>query len=246
MDNILKCNERLDDLEIKNFKIIQDSKKFCFGMDAVLLSDFAKVKEDSTIIDFCTGNAIIPILLMAKTKPKKIFALEYQADILDMARRSIEYNKLQNSIELKQGDIKEIQNLYLHQSCDYVTCNPPYIEASTGLPSLDNSIKIAKHEIMCNLDDVIFASKYILKEKGSLYMVHRPNRLVDIISKLRKYKLEPKRIRFVHSNINSKANLVLIEAIKGANSWINIEAPLFVYDSNNNYTNEILKIYGKI
>lgn len=246
MNNFLLEDERLDDLEIKGLKIIQNSKKFCFGIDAVLLSDFAKIKKNSLVIDFCTGNGIIPLLLSAKYEPKKINALELQDDIVDMARRSILYNKLENLISIENGNIKNIKDIYGPQSVNVVTCNPPYMEDLSALKNTKESLAVARHEVECNLEDVIYATKYVLKQGGVLYMVHRPNRLVGIMSILAKYKMEVKRLRFVHSKKDKKANLLLIEAIKGGGAWLDIESPLFVYNEDASYTDEILKIYGKI
>lgn len=246
MENFLLENERLDDLEINNLKIIQNPDKFCFGMDAVLLSDFAKIKKNAKLIDFCTGNAVIPLLLSAKYEISKINALEYQEYVADMAKRSIKYNDLDTLISIEQGDIRNIRQIYEPQSVNAVTCNPPYMELSTALKNNKTSLSIARHEIECTLEDVIYAANYVLKQGASLYMVHRPNRLVQIMSGLAKYKLEVKRLRFVHSKKDKPANLVLIEAVKGGGAWLDIEAPLIVYNNDSSYTEEILKIYGKI
>lgn len=247
MDTLLKDNERIDDLEFNGYKIIQSSTGFCFGIDAVLLSDFAKdIRKNSIVADLCSGTGIISILLAGKTFASKIYAVEIQKNVADMASRSVALNHLNNKIEVLNLDLK---NLYSHLECgslDAIVTNPPYKKANSGLTNLSEEKLISRHEIMCNLEDVISVSSKLLKNNGSFYMVHRPDRLVDIISLLRKYKLEPKILRFVHPFENKSPNLLLIKAVKGANCFLNVEKPLIVYNLDNSYTDEILKIYNKI
>ena len=246
MDIKLNENERIDNLEFNNLKIIQNEKEFCFGMDAVLLSDFAKdIKQNSEIIDLGTGTGILPILLSGKTKNTKITGIEIQEKMAEMATRSVKLNNLENKIKIINEDIKNLDKILKKDSFDAVVTNPPYKENNTGLKNDYEGKIIARHEIKCNLEDIILASKILLKDKGSLYMVHRPERIVDICELLRKYKLEPKVIKFIYPKAGEKSNLILIKAVKNANKFLKIEKPLIVYKDNGEYTDEILKIYNK-
>ena len=240
----LKEHERIDDLHIKDYKIIQNTKKFCFGMDAVLLSNFAKVFKDEKVLDLGTGTGIIPILLEAKTEGSSFNGVEIQEDMVEMANRTLKINKLEDKISFIHGDIKEADKLFPLSSFDVVTTNPPYMNTGNGLVNNNSSKTISRHEILCTLNDVIYAASKLVKVKGRLYMVHKPQRLVEIISVLKEHKLEPKRVRFVHPYLNKPANMVLIEAIRHGNSQILIEEPLIVYNGINQYTEEIYKIYG--
>lgn len=243
MINLLE-GERIDDLERNGYKIIQNSEKFCFGMDAVLLSGFANVKKGERALDLGTGTGIIPILLEAKTEGSEFKALEIQLESADMARRSVALNGLENKIEIIDGDIKEASRIFGRASFDVVTSNPPYMNDSHGLKNPDMPKAIARHEVLCTLDDVVREASYVLKEKGRFYMVHRPHRLIEIINTLTKYRLEPKRIKMVHPFVDKDANMVLIEAVKGGNSFLKMEKPLIVYKEPNKYTDEIYDIYG--
>ena len=235
----LKENERIDNLEYKNLKIIQNIKGFCFGIDSVILSDFAKdVRNNSIGADLGTGTGIIGILLSAKTKLKKIIGIEVQEDIADMAKRSISLNRLEEKFEVININIKNVEEKFKRESLDFVITNPPYKKLDTGKVNENEYKYISRHECSANLEDFIKASKYLLKDKGSLYMVHRPERLADIIELMRKYKIEPKKIRFVYSNIEKEPTLVLIKGIKNA-------MPLIIYNENGEYTDEIYKIYNK-
>lgn len=240
----LQEGERLDDLHRNGYHIIQNEKKFCFGMDAVLLSGFAKVKKGENVLDLGTGTGIIPILLEAKTEGKHFYALEIQEESADMARRSVAYNGLEQKIDVVCGDIKEASNLFGAASFDVVTCNPPYMNNQHGLKNPDLPKAIARHEVLCTLEDVVREAAKVLKVNGRFYMVHRPFRLVEIINTLSKYKLEAKRMRFVHPYIDKEPNMVLIEAVKGGKSMIKIENPLIVYKEPNVYEDEIYEIYG--
>ena len=242
----LKENERIDDLEFKGLKIIQNTKGFCFGIDSVLLSDFAKnIKKNSTILDLGTGTGIISILLSKKTEAKKIYGIELQEEVCDMASRSVLLNNLQDKIEIINKNIKNISDTLGINVCDVVVTNPPYKKYGTGLLNEDDSKIISRHEKECTLEDVIKQSFKILKDKGLFYMVHRPDRLVDIIYLMRKYKIEPKEIRIVYSNIKSKAVLVLIKGIKNAGEELKVLSPLYIYNEDGTYTDEVLKIYNK-
>ena len=246
MDVELKENERIDDLEFKGLKIIQNEKGFCFGMDSVLLSDFAKnMKNNSTVLDLGTGTGIIPILLCGKTNLKKVVGIEIQKDVANMAKRSSQLNNLQDRFEVVNTNIIDLKNIYEKQSFDVVVTNPPYKKENTGITNENEAKLISRHEITANLEDFISISKDLLKDKGEFYMVHRPERLVDILSLMRKYKIEPKILKFVSPNKNKEPNLILIKGIKNANSFLKIEKNLYVYNEDGKYTNEILKIYNK-
>ncbi len=245
MKKILE-NERIDDLEFKGLKIIQNKDGFCFGIDSILLSDFAKeIKKGSKVIDLGTGTGIIGILLCGKTELSKIIGVEIQKEVYDMAKRSIKLNNLENKFEIINENIKNLENIIETGTLDAVVTNPPYKKIGTGLTNENEKKLISRHEITANLEDFIKVSSKMLKDKGTLYMVHRPDRMVDIIELLRKYKLEPKRIKFVYPNANKDANLILLKAVKNANPFLKIEKPLYVYNQNGEYTDKILKIYGK-
>lgn len=246
MDIELKENERIDDLEFKGLKIIQNEKGFCFGMDSVLLSDFAKnIKNNSTVLDLGTGTGIIPILLCGKTNLRKVVGIEIQKDVANMAKRSSQLNNLQDRFEVVNINIIDLKNIYEKQSFDVIVTNPPYKKENTGITNENEAKLISRHEITANLEDFISISKDLLKDKGEFYMVHRPERLVDILSLMRKYKIEPKILKFVSPNKNKEPNLILIKGIKNANSFLKVEKPLYVYNEDGKYTNEILKIYNK-
>lgn len=240
----LKSMERLDDLQRNGYRIIQRPDKFCFGMDAVLLSGFAKVKPGERVVDLGTGTGIIPILLKGRYLPEKIYGLEIQAESADMARRSVSLNKLESVIEIVNGDIKEASDIFDASSFDVVTCNPPYMPHKDGLKNPNEALAIARHEILCKLDDVICQASKLLKERGRFYMVHRPGRLGEIFASLQKYRLEPKRMSLVYPYVDKEPNMVLLEAMKGANPGIRIEKPLIVYESPGKYMPEIYDIYG--
>lgn len=242
----LNENERIDDLQYKNLKIIQNEMGFCFGIDSVLLSDFAKkIKRNAKVIDLGTGTGIIPILLCGKTELKRIVGVEVQEEVFDLANRNIKLNNLENKFEVINENIKNLKNIYEYGSFDVVVTNPPYKKENTGIKNLNNKKLISRHEITANLEDFVEISKYLLKDRGRIYMVHRPDRLVDILFLMRKNKLEPKKIKFVYSNVNTEPKLVLIEAVKNAKPFLQIEKNLYIYNENGEYTDEILKIYNK-
>lgn len=241
---LLLPNERLDDLHRNGYKIIQNTNKFCFGMDAVLLSGFTKVLPGEKVLDLGTGTGIIPILLEAKTHGKHFTGLEIQAESADMAKRSVYINQLQEKIDIVTGDIKEASRIFGVASFDVVTSNPPYMNQKHGITNPDMPKAIARHEIMCTLEDVVREASRVLKPNGRFYLVHRPFRLVEIINTLSAYKLEAKRMKLVHPYVDKEPNMVLIESIKGAKSMVKVEAPLVVYQEPNVYTDEIYDIYG--
>lgn len=244
INKLLLEGERLDDLNRKGYKIIQNKDHFCFGMDAVLLSSFTKVKKDEEVLDLGTGTGVIPILLEAKTKGKRFVGLEIQEYSADMARRSVQINDLEDKIKIVFGDIKEATEIFDSASFNVVTCNPPYMTSNHGIINSSESKAIARHEILCTLDDVVKQASRLLKAKGRFYMVHRPFRLVEIINKLTYYNLEPKRIRMVYPYIDKEPNMVLIECVKGGKSRLKVEPPLIVYKAKNEYSKEIYDIYG--
>ena len=244
MTNNLKEHERLDDLHRNGYRIIQNEKAFCFGMDAVLLSGYAAVREGERAIDLGTGTGIIPILLEAKTGGEHITGLEIQAEMADMARRSVALNHLEEKIDIVCGDIKEASQIFGAASFDVVTTNPPYMNDAHGLQNPDPVKAIARHEVLCTLEDVVREGAKLLVPGGRFYMVHRPHRLVEIINIMTSFKLEPKRIKFVHPFVDKEANMVLIEGIKGGKSMIKVEKPIIVYKEQGVYTDEIYDIYG--
>lgn len=239
----MEFNETLDDLQ-NGYYIIQKNDGFRFGIDAVLLSDFAK-SATGRVIDLCTGTGIIPLLLAAKSKAEHIDAVEIQPEIADMARRSVEYNNLTDKISVKCADLKDAEKLYSKSVYDVVTVNPPYMRKGSGFVNETDGKTISRHEVMCDLEDVIKTASALLKPHGKLFMVHRPSRLVDIFALMRQYKLEPKTIRLVAPVEGKEPNLVLVCGIKSAKSDLKIIPTLFVYEENGDYTKEIDKIYGR-
>lgn len=240
-----ECGERLDDLQCNGLYLIQDPDKFCFGIDAVLLSNFVKVKKNGHVVDLCTGSGIVPILLSAKTDAKKITGIEIQSDIADMARRSVSYNNLDEKIDIVNDDISNALKYINNCSVDSVCVNPPYMKDTTAIKNPDLPMAIARHELLTDLETVINIASKLLKESGKFFMVHRPSRLSEIFASMRQNRIEPKRLRFIHPYIESKANLVLIEGAKGSGVWMDVEPPLVVYKDKNVYTDEVLKIYGR-
>ena len=240
----LKTGERIDDLQRNGYKIIQNPERFCFGMDAVLLSDFANAKKGEKVLDLGTGTGIIPILMEAKTEGEHFTALEIQEESADMARRSVMYNHLEDKIEIVTGDIKDASKIFGASSFHVITTNPPYMIGNHGENSPKEAKAIARHEVLCNLDDIIRESARLLVPGGHFYMVHRPFRLAEIISKMVEYKIEPKRMRLVHPFADKEPNMVLIEGLRGGKSRMTVEKPLVVYKEQGVYTDEIMEIYG--
>lgn len=238
----LKEHERLDDLQ-NGYEIIQNTEKFCFGMDAVLLSGFARVKPRERVLDLGTGTGIIPILLKAKTPGEHFTGLEIQQECADMAMRSVAYNHLEEQITIQQGDIKEASAIFGRASFDVVTSNPPYMIHSHGLENPYLPKAIARHEILCTLEDVISEASKVLKVKGRFYLIHRPFRLAEIMGLMMKYHLEPKRMQLVYPFVDREPNLVLLEGVLGGKSRIQVEKPLIVYEKPGVYKQEVLDIY---
>ena len=248
MKNV-KCleNERIDDLDYKGMKIIQKNDGFCFGMDSVLIANFAKVlKKDSIIADLGTGTGIISILMAAKNeKVDKIYGFDIQPDMIEMASRSVQMNELDDKVILENLDIVGMSSKKYKKFFDVIVTNPPYKKISTGLVNDNEKKLISRHEVKCTLEDIIYESSKILKDNAVFYMVHRPERLVSIMELMRKNKIEPKEIQLVYPHINDKANLVLVKGVKCGKPQLEILEPLIVYNEKNEYTDEILKMYNK-
>ena len=244
MMNNQKPGERLDDLQIKGYEIIQKPGRFCFGMDAVLLSSYAKVKKNEKALDLGTGTGILPILLEAKNEGEHYTGLEIQEESADMARRSVMHNHLEDKIDIVTGDIKEAGAIFGAASFHVITTNPPYMIGEHGLKNDNEALYIARHEALCTLDDVLRESARLLRPKGRFYMVHRPFRLPEILAKMTQYGIEPKRMRLVHPYIDKEPNMVLVEGMRGGRPRMQAEPPLVVYEKEGRYTQELLEMYG--
>lgn len=240
----IRENERIDDLQRNGYKIIQNKDRFCFGMDAVLLSGFVKVKPGEHVIDLGTGTGIIPILLEARYEGEHYTGLEIQTEMAEMAARSVALNKLEDKISIVEGDIREAGDKFGLSKFDVVTSNPPYMNDAHGLKNPDLPKAVARHEVLCTLEDVVREAARLLRPGGRFYMVHRPHRLIEIITALTSNKLEPKRMKMVHPYVEKEANMVLIEAVRGGKSMIKVEAPIVVYQEPGVYSREIYEIYG--
>lgn len=235
-------NERIDDLNLNGKKIIQNTDYFCFGIDSVLLANFVSSNSSkNVVVDLCSGTGVISVILTQKKKLHKIYAVELQDEMYNLLKRNIKLNNLEDCIYPFKANIKDY---YLDKKVDIVVCNPPYKEIGTGVQNENNVKYIARHEKECTLEDVFKCSSKILKQKGKLYLVHKPQRLVDLISLARKYNLEAKNIRFVYPKFNSSASIVLVEYVFYGGNEINVLPPLIEYDEFGNYTEEILDIYG--
>lgn len=243
MSNLLP-GERIDELQRNGYRIIQNPERFCFGMDAVLLSGFARAKKQERCLDLGCGNGIIPILMEAKTEGKHFTGLEIQLESADMAKRSVALNGLQDRIDIVEGDIKDASKIFGASSFHVVTTNPPYMTAQHGLTNLYEAKTIARHEVLCNLEDIIRESARLLMPGGRFYMVHRPFRLAEIISLMVQYRMEPKRMRLVYPYVDREPNMVLIEGLRGGKSRMTVEKPLIVYKEPGKYTDEIYDVYG--
>lgn len=243
-NNLVREHERLDELHRNGYFIIQDPKRFCFGMDAVLLSGFAKAKKGERALDLGTGTGIIPILMEAKTEGEDFTALEIQPESADMARRSVLYNHLEEKIKIVTGDIKDASSLFGASCFDIITTNPPYMIGEHGLSSASEAKAIARHEVLCTLEDILRESAKLLRPGGRFYMVHRPFRLAEIMSRMVEYKIEPKRMQLVYPYVDKEPNMVLIEGLRGGKSRLTVEKPLIVYKEPGVYNDEIYDIYG--
>ncbi|MFA5342194.1 MAG: tRNA1(Val) (adenine(37)-N6)-methyltransferase [Clostridia bacterium] len=238
-------DERLDDLQLEGLKLIQNKKQFCFGTDAVLVSSFTYVRNTSSVIDLGTGNGIIPLLLYGKYKPKMIVGIEIQKETYELAVRNVKLNNLEDKISIINGDIKNIKEYFQAGSFDHVITNPPYLKAGTGIISSADAMAYARHEILCTLEDILKATRHLLKSKGIFTMVHRPQRLNEILALMKNNYIEPKTIRFVHANANSPAILVLIQGLKDMSPSLIVEHPLIIHKPDGTYTEEVNMLYGR-
>lgn len=240
----LRANERVDDLQRNGYRIIQNPQRFCFGMDAVLLTGFARADAGDTLLDLGTGTGVIPLLMEAKCHCLQLVGLEIQEESADMARRSVAMNELSDKIRIVTGDIREADRYFQSASFDCVTCNPPYMIGKHGLANPEAPKAIARHEILCTLEDVATAAAKLLKPGGHFFMVHRPFRLAEIMTTLSQYKLEPKRMQLVYPYVDKEPNMVLIEAVRGGKPRMRVEKPLVIFQSPGVYTPEIRETYG--
>ncbi|AGF59289.1 tRNA1(Val) (adenine(37)-N6)-methyltransferase [Clostridium saccharoperbutylacetonicum] len=248
MNNYLKYikdDETIDDLQLKELQLIQKKDGFKFGIDAVLLSDFAQVKKKHEVMDLCTGTGIIPFLIYGKYNPKSVYGLEIQEEMVDMAKRSVKLNSLEEKVSFINEDLKNIEYLKKLKKFDVITVNPPYKLNNAGIINPNDKLAIARHEILCNLEDVIYAARILLKDNGRLFMIHRPERLADIFTIMRKYKIEPKRVKMIHPKIGKAPNIVLVEGQRDGGAYLKWDAPLYVYDESGKYTKEIDSIYWR-
>lgn len=244
MKTELKENEKIEDLQYKNLKIIQNKKGFCFGIDSILLSDFAKeIKKNAKVIDLGTGTGIIATLLCKKTELKEIIGIEKQKEVYEMAKRSIALNQLENQFKIINEDIINVTKILEKNTFDAIVTNPPYKKKDTGVRNEEEKKIISRHETTATLEDFIKVSKDLLKDKGEFYMVHRPDRLVDILNLMRNYKIEPKILRFVYSNEASEPKLILVKGIKNAKPFLQVKKNLYIYNKSGEYSEEINKIY---
>lgn len=243
--NLVKNGETLDDLQLKNLYVIQKKKGFRFGIDAVLLANFAQVKRGSSVIDLCSGTGIIPFIIAGKTEASSITGIEIQEEMVEMAKRSVQFNKLEHRINFINGDLRNLELLKKLPKADVVTVNPPYKLANSGIVNPEDKMAIARHEICCTLEDVIIACRILLNDNKRMYMIHRPDRLADILTLMRKHKIEPKRIQMIHPNTKKAPNIVLVEGQRDGGAFLKWEPPIFVYDEYGNYSEQINKIYGR-
>ena len=241
----MKVKNRL--LNFSDKIIYQNDDYFAFSLDSVLLANFVTIKlSDKKIIDFCTGNAPIPMLMSFRTKAR-IFGVELQKEIFSMGAQSVVENKMDEQIELINLDVKNIDSKFDAESIDIVTCNPPYFKYKEDSLVNENDVKsIARHEVMLNLEDVLKSARYVLKNGGTFAMVHRPERMIEIINLMQKYNIEPKKIRLVYPKKDKEANILLIEGIKNGKTGLKIMEPLFTHNDDGSYVDEIRKMFGGI
>lgn len=242
--DVIKTDETLDDLQLKGIKVIQKKDAFRFGVDAVMLANFSKVKRKHRVIDLCTGTGIIPFIIAGKTECNNILGLEIQSEFVDMAQRTSILNNLTERVQFLEGDLTNIDLLKKVSKADVVTVNPPYKLASSGIVNPNDKLAIARHEVCCKLEDVIIAARVLLKDNGRFFMVHRPDRLVDIFTLMRKHKIEPKRVRMVHPQPGKAPNIVLVEGQRDGGAFLKWEDPLNVHNSDGSYSDEIIKMYN--
>lgn len=243
--NLVKEDETLDDLQLNGLHVIQKKEGFRFGVDAVLLANFAHVKRGNRVIDLCSGTGIIPFIIAGKTEAADIVGIEIQNEMSEMAQRSVKFNKLEDKMNFLCEDLTNLKALKKLSKGDVVTVNPPYKLSNSGIVNPDDKMAIARHEICCTLEDVIIACRILLKDNKRMYMVHRPDRIADIITLMRKHKIEPKRIQMIHPNTKKAPNIVLIEGQRDGGAFLKWEPPIYVYNDEGGYSDQIKKIYGR-
>ncbi len=245
--SLLRPEERLDDLQCQNLHLIQNPHWFCFGVDAVLLAHYASqsIKKNARVLDLCSGNGIVPLLLSAKSQASQITGLEIQEPVFEMACRSVKLNHLEDKIQMICGDLKDAESIFGRSFFQYITCNPPYKEAGSGILSSTDTVTLARHEVLCSLEDIIRVSSIILEPLGKLCMIHRPERLADILCLMRKYGIEPKRLRFVHPSYEKTATMILVEGARQGKPRLFLDPPLYIYQKPGIYSKEINEIYGR-
>lgn len=246
MDVNINIDESIDDLQLNGLMLIQKQSGFRFGVDAVLLSDFANVKKKHRVLDLCTGTGIVPFLVYGKYSPKEVWGVEIQEDMVEMANRSSQLNKTYDIVKFKCADLKDKKLVNELGRFDVVTVNPPYKLNNAGILNPNDKLAIARHEILCNLEDVIVSARRLLADNGRMFIVHRPERLADIFGLMRKYNIEPKRVKMIHPNAKKAPNIVLVEGQRDGGAFLKWDEPLYVYDENGNYSKEIDKIYGRL
>ena len=246
MDVNINIDESIDDLQLNGLMLIQKQSGFRFGVDAVLLSDFANVKKKHRVLDLCTGTGIVTFLVYGKYSPKEVWGVEIQEDMVEMANRSSQLNKTYDIVKFKCADLKDKKLVNELGRFDVVTVNPPYKLNNAGILNPNDKLAIARHEILCNLEDVIVSARRLLADNGRMFIVHRPERLADIFGLMRKYNIEPKRVKMIHPNAKKAPNIVLVEGQRDGGAFLKWDEPLYVYDENGNYSKEIDKIYGRL
>ena len=238
-------NETLDALQLDGLHLIQKKEGFRFGVDAVLLANFANVNRKHSVLDLCTGTGIIPFIIYGKKNPKEVVGIEIQEEFAEMANRSAKINNIEDKVSFVCGDLKDKELSKSMPKFDVVTVNPPYKLNNSGILNPNDKLAIARHEVLCTLEDVIIAARKLLKDNGRMYMVHRPERLIDIFELMRKHKIEPKRVQMIQPNSKKAPNIVLVEGQRDGGAYLKWEAPLYVYNEDGSYSDELNKIYGR-
>jgi len=247
MDTLLKDGERIDEIGFGNLRLIQKPEDFCYGIDAVLLATFAEIRNGAKVIDLGAGTGIIPMILSHRTEASEIVGVEIQRDSYERGLRNVFLNGLENRIRLIHGDVKQLvkEKLVARHSFDAVLTNPPYIKGGGGLKNKEDAKTIARHETTAGLADFIGEAGLLLKDRGDFYMVHRPNRLVDIAALCRQHKLEPKELRLVSPNRDSAPNILLLRCVKHGRPDLKFLDPLYVYREDGSYTDELMRLYER-
>lgn len=240
----IKETEQLVDLENNGLVLLQDKARFCFGMDAVLLSGFAQAKRGDRVLDMGTGTGILPILMSAKTEASELVGLELQPESADMAERSVRLNHLEDRVSIVTGDLCRASELFGKSTFDVVVSNPPYMNEGHGIVNPSEAKMIARHELFCTFSDVAREAAAVLKPGGHFYLVHRPFRLSELMVTLTEYRLEPKRMRLVYPFVDREPNMVLLECVRGGKPSLTVEKPLIIWEKPGIYTEEVRERYG--